>query len=259
MTSKPSVRASNNNSGSGKRLRLAFDHNTPQLEEQNAPLSAPSLPLMLSVEASCLSVCSTPLFVPSVPLMTSVEAALSERYHCQQERDEARAELLSNTEQLQLREQERDLAKSKAEAVARALQSEVNALLNRCNKLMEENELLQCQNNSSVNLVMECQQRISALTSRVAALEAQRDSRGKKQLVTWREALKEEQYWGLCFACQCWPSPWPRQKYLILGRLMRILWMMFQIWCHLSFWWKLHSQYLAHILHFLAWTLPDLC
>ena len=45
ITSKSSVRASNNNSGSEKRPRLAFDHNTPQLEEQNTPLSTSSLSL----------------------------------------------------------------------------------------------------------------------------------------------------------------------------------------------------------------------
>jgi hypothetical protein len=121
ITSKSSVRASNNNSGSGKRLRVVFDHNTPQLAEQNTPSSAPSLPLMSSVEASRLSVRSTPLFAPSVPLMTSVETALSECYQCQRERDEVRAEVLNVTQQLQLREQE----KSEAEEVASALWSEV--------------------------------------------------------------------------------------------------------------------------------------
>jgi hypothetical protein len=166
-----------NNSASGKRVRLFAD--TPQSEQQRTA-HAPSL---------------VPSPAPS-PVPMLLQSVLYELNKCQQERDEARAELHSlqnRFEQLltELDEMRADAEKARTDHmnVVNNLQSEIQVLRARCNDLVDKNELLTHNNNEYQQSLVDCQKRVASLVGRVAAIEKQQDSlRSKQPLVVGRSA-----------------------------------------------------------------------
>jgi hypothetical protein len=145
-----------NNSASGKRVSLFAD--TPQSEQQGTPPAPSPAPMLL-------------------------QWVLYERNNCQQERDEPRAELhsLQNRFELlvtELDEMRADVEKARTDHmnIVNNLQSEIQVLQERCNDLVDKNELLTHNNNAYQQSLVDCQKRVASLVGRVPTLAGQQDS-----------------------------------------------------------------------------------
>jgi DNA repair exonuclease SbcCD ATPase subunit len=109
------------------------------------------------------------------------------------ERDDAIAEQSLLCQRLEAMEQEQDRARLEVEKAilecaeqCRVLQSELNILRQRYNDLMEENEVLAQNKNNLQQTLVQCQQKLSNLSSRVTTLEVQQESQLKSYfLIRW--------------------------------------------------------------------------